>query len=99
MRKNARFFVCVQNCTVGATAESGPREPWQDIHARVEGPAAVDIHDNFVGQCTVQSSWGAVPCLAVLRIRDVYPGSRIQLFSIPDPNCLHPGSRIRMKEF
>jgi hypothetical protein len=37
--------------------------------------------------------------LAVLRIRDVYPGSRIRLFSIPDPNCLHPGSRIRIKEF
>jgi hypothetical protein len=30
----------------------------------------------------------------VWRIRDVYPGSRIRLFSIPDPNCLHPGSRI-----
>ncbi len=26
------------------------------------------------------------------RIRDIYPGSRIRLFSIPDPNCLHPGS-------
>ncbi len=25
--------------------------------------------------------------------------SRIPLFSIPDPNCLHPGSRIRIKEF
>ena len=32
----------------------------------------------------------------MLRIRDVYPGSRIRLFSIPDPNCLHPGSRIRL---
>jgi hypothetical protein len=31
----------------------------------------------------------------VLRIRDVYPGSRIRLFSIPDPNCLHPGSSSR----
>ena len=37
--------------------------------------------------------------LAVLRIRDVYPGSRIRLFSIPDPNCLHPGSRFLIKEF
>ncbi len=37
--------------------------------------------------------------LAVWRIRDVYPGSRIRLFSIPDPNCLHPGSRILIKEF
>ncbi len=33
------------------------------------------------------------------RIRDVYLGSRIRLFSIPDPNCLHPGSRILIKEF
>jgi hypothetical protein len=32
-----------------------------------------------------------------IRIRDVNPGSRIRLFSIPIPdlNCLHPGSRIR----
>jgi hypothetical protein len=28
----------------------------------------------------------------VLRIRDVYPGSRIRLFSIPDPNFFHTGS-------
>ncbi len=32
------------------------------------------------------------------RIRDVYPGFRIRLFSIPDPNCLHPGSRILIKK-
>jgi hypothetical protein len=25
--------------------------------------------------------------------------SRIRLLSIPDPNCFHPGSRIRIKEF
>jgi hypothetical protein len=37
--------------------------------------------------------------IPVLRIRDVYPGSRIRRFSIPDPNCLQPGSRIRIKEF
>jgi hypothetical protein len=37
----------------------------------------------------------------VLRIRDVYPGSRIRLFSIPDPGSefFHPGFRIRIKEF
>ncbi len=33
---------------------------------------------------------------AVLRIRDVYPGS---VFSIPDPNFFHRGSRISIKEF
>jgi hypothetical protein len=31
----------------------------------------------------------------VLRIRDVYPGSDFFPSRIPDPNCLHPGSRIR----
>ncbi len=36
---------------------------------------------------------------AVLRIRDVYPGSDFFPSRIPDPNCSHPGSRIRIKEF
>jgi hypothetical protein len=36
---------------------------------------------------------------AVLRIRDVYPGSDFFPARIPDPNCLHPGSRILIKEF
>ncbi len=35
----------------------------------------------------------------MLRIRDVYPGSDFFPSRIPDPNCLHPGSRIRIKEF
>jgi hypothetical protein len=29
----------------------------------------------------------------------MFIGSRIRLFNIPDPNCLHPGSRILIKEF
>jgi len=35
------------NCVVGATAETGPRQPWHDNHAKVEGPAALDIKQNF----------------------------------------------------
>jgi hypothetical protein len=31
--------------------------------------------------------------LSVRRIRDYYPGS--DFFSIPDPNCLHPGSAFK----
>jgi hypothetical protein len=36
---------------------------------------------------------------AVLRIRDVYSGSRIRMFSIPDPGSefFDPGYRIRIK--
>ena len=36
-----------QNCTMGTTAMTGPREPWHDIHARVEGPIALDVLRNF----------------------------------------------------
>ena len=35
------------NCVVGVTSETGPREPWHDNHAKVEGPAAIDIKHNF----------------------------------------------------
>jgi hypothetical protein len=36
---------------------------------------------------------------AVWRIRDVYPGSDFFQSRITDSNCLHPGSRILIKEF
>ena len=35
------------NITIGSTPESGPREPWHDIHAKIEGPVALDIKKNF----------------------------------------------------
>ncbi len=35
----------------------------------------------------------------MLQILDVYPGSRTRIFSIPDPNFFHPGSRICIREF
>jgi len=36
-----------QNCYSGATPESGPREPWHDIHCRLEGTITNDILHNF----------------------------------------------------
>lgn len=36
-----------QNCTVGCDKTSGPRQPWHDIHARVEGPIVLDVLQNF----------------------------------------------------
>ena len=36
-----------QNCTAGASSESGPRQPWHDIHCRLEGPAARHVLQNF----------------------------------------------------
>lgn len=40
-----------QACVADISAESGPREPWHDIHAKVTGAAAWDILENF------ESSW------------------------------------------
>ncbi len=35
------------NCVPGVTRETGPRQPWHDCHARVQGPVALDIMKNF----------------------------------------------------
>lgn len=45
-----------QNCTPGATAATGPREPWHDIHSRLEGPITLDILDNFETRWRKQAS-------------------------------------------
>ncbi|KAK9829228.1 hypothetical protein WJX72_004613 [[Myrmecia] bisecta] len=38
-----------QACIAGASHEQGgPREPWHDIHSRLEGPIAWDVLHNFV---------------------------------------------------
>ena len=54
-----------QNCTPGATMTTGPREPWHDIHAKVEGPAAKDICQNFMDRWVNQNSTQA-ECLVSL---------------------------------
>ena len=43
------------NCVEGATAGTGPRQPWHDNHAKVEGPAALDIKQNFVERWNKQA--------------------------------------------
>ena len=42
-------------CMPGAKMSIGPRQPWHDIHARVEGPAALDICQNFIDRWKKQS--------------------------------------------
>ena len=36
-----------QACALDVGAQSGPREPWHDIHCRVTGAAAWDVLENF----------------------------------------------------
>lgn len=42
-------------CLVEATPDHGPREPWHDIHARIEGPAAWDVLQTFVERVARQA--------------------------------------------
>ena len=44
-----------QNCTLGATDKTGPREPWQDIHAKIEGPSVQELIQNFTERWTKQA--------------------------------------------
>jgi len=43
--KHRNDFYC--NVTLDNTAESGPRQPWRDIHCYYEGPIAMDLLANF----------------------------------------------------
>jgi len=46
----------LSNCVPGVTAETGPREPWHDCHAKAEGPIAYDIKKNFEERWEKQGS-------------------------------------------
>ncbi len=69
-----------------------PLRPWRALTACWADLAS----SNSIPRYTV---WPFDFFSAVLRILDVYPGSQIRLFSIPDLNFFHPRSRIHMKEF
>uniref|UniRef100_A0A0D9VUU3 Phospholipase D n=1 Tax=Leersia perrieri TaxID=77586 RepID=A0A0D9VUU3_9ORYZ len=47
-------------------AKGGPREPWHDIHCRVEGPAAWDVLDNFEQRWRKQAGAGKDRLLVTL---------------------------------
>lgn len=44
-----------QACALGVTADSGPREPWHDIHSYVNGTVAWDVMTNFEGRWSRQA--------------------------------------------
>ncbi len=42
-------------CVPGVTEATGPRQPWHDCHARVEGAVALDIMANFTERWRMQA--------------------------------------------
>uniref|UniRef100_A0A2P2HX20 phospholipase D n=1 Tax=Hirondellea gigas TaxID=1518452 RepID=A0A2P2HX20_9CRUS len=48
-----------------STSASGPREPWHDIHSRVEGPIALDLFANFEERWSKQGDANHTPPLTV----------------------------------
>ena len=61
-------------------AKEGPREPWHDIHSKVEGSIAHDVFANFFERWSKQ-------CKREVRLSPLDPN----LF---DPNCLPPFTGI-----
>lgn len=46
-----------QGCLVGVDqSKGGPRQPWHDIHSRLEGPIAWDVLENFAQRWHTQAS-------------------------------------------
>ena len=54
-----------QNCTPGASSDIGPRQPWHDIHCRLEGPSASHVLQNFMERWTNQNPDQADSLLAL----------------------------------
>ena len=49
--------------------KGGPREPWHDIHSRLEGPVAYDVLHNFMDRWRKQA--GITHRGDLIRLRDV----------------------------
>ncbi|CAB4065983.1 PLD1_2 [Lepeophtheirus salmonis] len=79
-----------QPCEPNIKSNTGPRLPWQDIHCKIEGPAARDIMINFVER------WGKeLPDNSRLLIQNVeYPD-----YDIKDVPCLHESDSWKVQVF
>ena len=56
-----------------------PREPWHDLHSRIEGPAAYDVLSNF------EERWlRASKPLGIQKMKKTFDDSLLKLEKIPD---------------
>lgn len=66
----------------GAITKGGPREPWHDIHSRLEGPIAWDVLFNFEQRWRKQ---GGKDILVALReLNDIIPPSPVTFHDDPE---------------
>lgn len=49
------LFCVLQQCD--QSVPGGPREPWHDLHCRIDGPAAHDIMTNFEQRWRKAAKW------------------------------------------
>ncbi|KAG8076563.1 hypothetical protein GUJ93_ZPchr0006g41178 [Zizania palustris] len=89
----------------GGEAAGGPRQPWHDMHCRVDGPAAYDVLDNFEQRWkkatklremfSRASPWKDDSLLKLERISWILSpsvaGDDRRLYALPedDPECWH----------
>ncbi|KAL5538519.1 hypothetical protein UlMin_045122 [Ulmus minor] len=66
--------------------EGCPREPWHDLHCRIDGPAAYDVHTNF------EERWlKASEQLELQKLKSSYDGALLKIddfVSMEDDPCL-----------
>jgi len=59
------YHQCMVN---GTTVQTGPRQPWQDIHGRLEGPIVKDVIQNFQERWQQQAEPGS--CTSLIDINE-----------------------------
>eukprot|EP01062_Namystynia_karyoxenos_P038312 TRINITY_DN277_c0_g1_i1.p1 TRINITY_DN277_c0_g1~~TRINITY_DN277_c0_g1_i1.p1 ORF type:complete len:1135 (+),score=327.96 TRINITY_DN277_c0_g1_i1:83-3406(+) len=64
VRKHSEISGRRQDPPVPAGTPEGPRQPWQDIHSKVEGAAVRDMIENFENRWVTQGGAGAAADLA-----------------------------------
>ncbi|XP_023324728.1 phospholipase D alpha 1 [Eurytemora carolleeae] len=57
----------------GTPPHTGPREPWHDIHCKVEGPVARDVLENFIERWEKQGPGTGTPYIDDKMMRSLNP--------------------------
>ncbi|WOL00121.1 hypothetical protein Cni_G08834 [Canna indica] len=78
--------------------ESGPREPWHDLHSRIDGPAAYDVLRNFEERWSKASKHHGIKklkkssddaLLSIERIPDIIGLDELSYMNDNDPETWH----------